>query len=253
MGTILVVDDEPDICLLARMTFEREGYSVVEAADGADALALVDASRPDAIVLDVMLPEVDGWTVLQQLKVHPDRRVREIPVVMLTALGSPLHRARGGIEGAVAYLAKPIDLDELVVAVREGLEGSEPERRRRAQRAGLELLARIEGGSAAPTSPGVRPRLSGLERGPNALRPVVEAPRRSLIDQSALLTAKQRQLLTAVGGARTVIEAAQALQMSRSNVYASLRRISRKLGVRSVTELLSIARSGDLSNSTPYL
>jgi DNA-binding CsgD family transcriptional regulator len=110
------------------------------------------------------------------------------------------------------------------------------------------MLARIER-NAAPNevSGGPRPRLSGLERGPVTPRP--ERPPAVKIggERLASLTDKQRHLLHVVAEAPTVIEAAGALGMSRSNVYASLRRINRKLGTRSVRDLLDVVRSGDVS------
>src|SRR3954454_12229976 len=122
MARILVVDDEPDIQLLTRINLERDGHEVLTASDGGDALSAVSDSPPDLIVLDVMMPEVDGWTVLTELKSRHGDAASEIPVILLTALGSPLARAKGGIEGAVRYLTKPIDLDELRDAVVEALE-----------------------------------------------------------------------------------------------------------------------------------
>ena len=101
MATILVVDDEPDIRLLIQMTLERDGHDTVMANDGAEALVAVHDARPDVVVLDVMMPEVDGWTVLKRLKADDDPDISAIPVLMLTALGAPIDQVKGGIEGAV--------------------------------------------------------------------------------------------------------------------------------------------------------
>lgn len=242
MATILVVDDEPDIRLLVRFTLGLDGHEVVEARDGSEALDVVARHRPDLIVLDVMMPEVSGWDALTQLKADDDERVREIPVVMLTALSSPLDRAKGGIEGAVRYLAKPIAPDDLRATVADALSGEpEPVQRRKAQQEALESIARIESGTTADTGP--RTRLTGLESPRPVGRPDA-APARDLGPLVATLTGKQRELLEAVRDAPTVIEAAAGLGMSRSNVYASLRRIARRLGVRSVTELIDLVRGG---------
>lgn len=219
---------------------------MVEARDGAEALEVVGRHRPDLIVLDVMMPELSGWDTLSAIKANPDRRVREIPVVMLTALAAPLDRAKGGIEGAVRYLAKPITPDSLRDTVTDALAGDpEPVQRRRAQNRALEDIARLErgGNGGAPSAGEARPRLTGLE----AVRPSPRAATAEVPDLAPLvasLTAKQRELLTGVRDAPTVMEAATALGMSRSNVYASLRRIARRLGVRSVTELLDLVRAG---------
>jgi CheY-like chemotaxis protein len=243
VATILVVDDEPDIRQLVRFTLGLDGHEVVEARDGAEALEVVGRHRPDLIVLDVMMPEVSGWDALTQLKADDDERVRHIPVVMLTALSSALDRAKGGIEGAVRYLNKPIAPDDLRETVADALNGDpEPAQRRRAQHEALESLARIESGTtAAPTA--TRTRLSGLE----APRLVARAPAPTIPDfgpRVAALTSKQRELLLGVRRSPTVMEAAAVLGMSRSNVYASLRRIARRLEVTSVSELVELVRGG---------
>lgn len=246
MATVLIVDDEPDIVLFVRINLEMDGYDVVAASDGEEALALVRAQQPDVVVLDVMMPRLDGWSVLERLKADPDPKVRMIPVVMLTALGGDQDQARGGIEGAVQYLSKPVTPDALMAAVHAALDGApEPVQRKAAQQRALERLARIErgtdGGAAAPDGP--RPRLGGLER----LRAAPTTPRRpSPPVPVEPLTDKQRALLRTLQATASVSEAAAELEMSRSNIYASLRRLGRKLGVTDVSELLHRLRAGDL-------
>jgi CheY-like chemotaxis protein len=247
VATILVVDDEPDIRLLTKLNLERDGHRIVTASNGSEALAAVQEAPPDLILLDVMMPEVDGWAVLDELKQRLGKPFSEIPVILLTALGSPMDRVKGGIEGAVRYLTKPIDLDELRDAVSDALLSPEGPQRRKAQEKALEMLARIER-NVSPTAPDAapRPRLSGLERGPEPARPAQPTAGQQAAANLDQLTSKQRELLEAVWQAPTVMEAASSLQMSRSNVYSSLRRISRKLGTRSVRELLHLVRHGDL-------
>jgi DNA-binding response OmpR family regulator len=112
-GPILVVDDDPKIAQLVRAYLEREGFAVVTARDGLAALAAVDELRPRLIVLDLMLPELDGLSVA--------RRVREgsdVPILMLSARGSVAERVHGIAEGADDYLAKPFSPAELVVRVK---------------------------------------------------------------------------------------------------------------------------------------
>lgn len=112
------------------------------AADGEEALASVHEQRPDAIVLDVMMPKLDGWTVLERLKADDDDLVRTIPVVMLTALSSDQDEVRGGIEGAIRYFAKPVAPDVIIGAVEDVLAGApEPVRRLRAG----DLASTLEG------------------------------------------------------------------------------------------------------------
>ncbi|HEV3227725.1 MAG TPA: response regulator [Acidimicrobiales bacterium] len=247
MATILVVDDEADIRLLTKLNLERDGHRIVTAGNGSEALTAVQAAPPDLILLDVMMPEVDGWAVLDQLKQHLGKPFSDIPVILLTALGGPLDRVKGGIEGAVRYLTKPIDLDELRDAVTNALATPEGPQRRQAQARALEMLARIERNVSPTASDNApRPRLSGLERGPEAPRANQPTPGQQAAANLDQLTTKQRELLEAVWQSPTVMEAAASLQMSRSNVYSSLRRISRKLGTKSVRELLHLVRHGDL-------
>lgn len=250
MARVLVVDDEPDIVLFVQVNLELHGHEVRTASDGEEALAAVEAERPDALVLDVMMPRLDGWGVLERLKAHDDETVRTIPVVMLTALDTDHDQARGGIEGAVRYLTKPLAPDDLVHAVEDVLGGPpEPEQRKEAQQKGLASLARIErnaAGGDAPTGP--RPRLSGLEHA-RAATPAPEAPPAEAPAVDGELTQKQRELLRALLDASSVSAAADSLGMSRSNVYASLRRVGRKLGVADVGELLRLLRDGSLDHT----
>jgi DNA-binding NarL/FixJ family response regulator len=170
-----------------------------------------------------------------------------VPVVMLTARTGTLDRIKGGIEGAVRYLTKPFHPTDLRATLHEVLDGApEPVQRRRAQEQALAALARVEGGHPADGAPpGPRPRLSRLDGAPvsKARTPAPSFARAQL----ETLSPKQRELLAAVASAPTVIDAAGRLGVSRSNVYASLRRIARKLAVPSVTDLVALARSGALT------
>jgi len=251
MARVLVVDDEPDIVLFAQVNLELHGHEVRSAADGEAALQAVEEERPDAMILDVMMPHLDGWGVLERLKAHPDPEVRTIPVVMLTALDTDHDQARGGIEGAVRYLTKPLAPDDLVRALEDVLAGPpEPEQRKAAQQKGLASIARIERNAAGGDAPsGPQPRLSRLEHARTTSPSAEVVP---MVDTSAVegeLTPKQRELLNALLVAPSVSAAAAELGMSRSNVYASLRRVGRKLGVSDVTELLRLLRDGSLARA----
>lgn len=252
MASVLVVDDEPDIVLFLQVNLEQQGHSVRSAADGVAALAAIEVERPDAVILDVRMPELDGWSVLTHLKCHADEAIRTVPVLMLTALGTDQDRARGGIEGAVRYLTKPIAPDDLIAALDDVLSGPpEPEQRKAAQQRGLVGLARLERTAAGGEEPGtVGPRLSRLERAPDgrsrSAGSAFLAPSDDVTSR-ADLTAKQIELLQALVGAPSVSSAASSLGMSRSNVYASLRRVGRKIGITDVSDLLRALRRGDLS------
>lgn len=249
MARVLVVDDEADICELVRVNLELDGHEVVTALGGEEALERVAEAPPDLILLDVMMPGMDGWTVLARLK-ESEPAVATIPVLMVTARTAQEDRIRGGIEGAIRYITKPFSPTELRDEVRAALVGEpEPVKRRRVQKESLEQLARLEKGQSAATGPAVRPRLTRLEHVPEAR---TEPPTlREVRQRTAELSPKQQELLQTLRGTRSVSEAAAALGVSRSNVYASLRRIGRKLGTRSVPELLALVRRGELPLDQP--
>ena len=165
MACVLVVDDEPDLRELLRVSLGLAGHEVSVAADGTRGLELARLQRPDLVVLDVMMPGLDGWTVLSSLKSDPDPGVANIPVIMLTARAEDLDVVRGGIEGAVRYLIKPFALADLRQAVAEAVEGlPEPEKRRAVLQDVLVHLARLERGAAGPGSVAAHPRRAGSSR-----------------------------------------------------------------------------------------
>ncbi len=104
--TLLVVDDEPEISKLVARIFEKRGYRVNVAGDGAEALASVEKDRPDLLILDLNLPKIDGWEVCRRLKSDP--ATRAIPIIMLTAAHANVDDAEIGLGlGADEYVAKP--------------------------------------------------------------------------------------------------------------------------------------------------
>ena len=109
---VLVADDDPDILDLLTLNLECHGYQVYPACDGEEARSLALQLVPDLIVLDVMMPKLDGLEVLAALKAHS--QTREIPVVMLTAKASDSDVWQGWQAGADYYITKPFDLDELM-------------------------------------------------------------------------------------------------------------------------------------------
>jgi len=245
MATVLVVDDEPDILEIVKVNLELEGHTVVPARSGTEALDLVRRQVPDLVLLDIMMPGVDGWDVLARLKGDPDLKAATVPVIMLTARTAADDRVRGGIEGAIRYLTKPFLPSDLCAEVDRVLEGEpEPVRRKQVQQESLAELARMEKGATEAGFEPARPHLTRLERTPG---PQAEPPHMRLArDRIGSLSPKQRELLEVLHASASVSQAANDLGVSRSNVYASLRRISRKLGTRSVGELLALVREGDL-------
>jgi two-component system alkaline phosphatase synthesis response regulator PhoP len=115
---VLVVDDEPPIRLLCRVNLEAEGMEVLEAADGEEGLAAARAERPDVVLLDVMMPGMDGWQVAERL--FESDETNQIPIVFLTARAELRDRARGLELGGVDYITKPFNPVELASVV-EGL------------------------------------------------------------------------------------------------------------------------------------
>jgi two-component system, OmpR family, response regulator MprA len=111
---ILVVDDEPSVLKAIRRGLSLDGYHVTTAADGVAALDAIDASMPDAVVLDVMMPRMDGLTVLRRLRAATP----SLPVLLLTARDAVGDRVTGLDLGADDYLTKPFDLDELLARIR---------------------------------------------------------------------------------------------------------------------------------------
>jgi DNA-binding response OmpR family regulator len=109
---VLVVDDDPDIRSLLRVLLERAGHEVVDASDGKGALRVVFDARPDLVVLDVTMPELDGWQTLERI-----RDVSDLPVMVLTAAASELEKVRALGAGADDYVVKPFGRQELVARV----------------------------------------------------------------------------------------------------------------------------------------
>jgi two-component system, OmpR family, alkaline phosphatase synthesis response regulator PhoP len=120
MTRVLVIDDEAPIRLLCRVNLEAEGMQVSEAADGPTGLEKARSERPDVILLDVMMPGLDGWRVAEQLIDDPG--TRGIPIVFLTARAEFRDRAKGLDIGGVDYITKPFNPLELAPLVRDLLD-----------------------------------------------------------------------------------------------------------------------------------
>ena len=114
---VLVIDDEAPIRLLCRVNLEAEGMEVLEAADGPSGLEKARSERPDVVLLDVMMPGLDGWRVAEDLL--DDERTATIPIVFLTARAELRDRARGIDLGGVDYVTKPFNPVELAPLVRD--------------------------------------------------------------------------------------------------------------------------------------
>jgi len=128
---ILVVDDEPDIRTLCKVNLEYEGYEVLEASDGAEALEIVHDQRPDLIVLDLMMPKMDGWEVMKQLKGSAETST--IPVLFLTSKADQTSQIQGWDEGIAEYITKPFNPIVLSRCIQKALTDPSDEHGRRDQ------------------------------------------------------------------------------------------------------------------------
>ena len=111
-GKILVVDDDQNICELLRLYVEKEGFEVVIANDVRVALEVFEAENPDLILLDIMLPELDGWQVCREIRKHS-----QCPIIMLTAKGEVFDKVLGLELGADDYVVKPFEAKEVVARI----------------------------------------------------------------------------------------------------------------------------------------
>ncbi|HEY7207395.1 MAG TPA: response regulator [Gaiellaceae bacterium] len=145
MTKVLVIDDEAPIRLLCRVNLEAESMEVLEAADGPSGLEQARSEQPDVILLDVMMPGLDGWRVAEELL--DDGRTAEIPIIFLTARAEFRDRARGLDIGGVDYVTKPfnpLDLAPLVESLLERIENGQRDELRGEKLAELRALMEDE-------------------------------------------------------------------------------------------------------------
>ena len=116
---VMVVDDDRNICDLLTLYLEKENWDVVQAYTGAEALAIFDKEKPDILLLDVMMPQLDGWQVCREL-----RKISQVPIIMLTAKGEVFDRVLGLELGADDYVIKPFEVKEVVARIKAVLRRS---------------------------------------------------------------------------------------------------------------------------------
>ncbi|PZS02773.1 MAG: two-component system response regulator [Candidatus Chloroheliales bacterium] len=117
MAKVLVAEDESDIRMLTSYCLRYGGFEVVEAADGLEAVTLAERERPDVILLDVRMPNMDGLTACKMIKANP--QLANIPIAFISALGQDAEIESGREAGAVAYILKPYEPDKLIALMRE--------------------------------------------------------------------------------------------------------------------------------------
>src|SRR6266699_750493 len=126
--TILAADDDPQLLRLVTRNLQLEGYEILAASDGQQALELIENNSPDLVLLDVMMPRMDGFTVC-----HSVRSFSSVPIIIVTARGQDQDKVRGLDLGADDYLTKPFSVDELLARVRSVLRRSQFSAREHAQ------------------------------------------------------------------------------------------------------------------------
>ena len=117
---LLLIDDDPNLILLVKDYLEFRGYKVITAENGREALEILEKQIPDMIICDVMMPEMDGYTLVQQIR--EDDRINWIPVLFLSAKGQSHDRVKGLNTGADVYMVKPFEPEELVAQVESSLK-----------------------------------------------------------------------------------------------------------------------------------
>ena len=122
--TILITDDDPIIRRILRMTIERQGHSVIEAANGVEALSLLAKHHPDLIIMDVMMPKMDGLTACTKIKQNVEKS--DIPIIILSANGTKSDIELGYAAGAEIYLQKPVIPSELYQVICQFLSSKSP-------------------------------------------------------------------------------------------------------------------------------
>ena len=132
---VLIAEDDPDTLVILRVNLNAAGVEPLLAGDGRTALARIAAEKPDAVLLDVLLPGIDGWQVLEELHAKGD----PVPVIMCSAKDNIHDLQRARELGAVAYLTKPFDIDRLVEVTTEVVGLRQPEAARRVEVEGVDL------------------------------------------------------------------------------------------------------------------
>lgn len=127
---VLVVDDSPTVRKIVQITLQRENIQVVTAGDGLSALAAVSDTQPDLILLDIVLPRMDGYNICHLVRNNPE--YRDLPIIMLSGKDGIFDKMRGRLAGSTEYITKPFDSTELVQSVRHYLDM--PSARQRAAR-----------------------------------------------------------------------------------------------------------------------
>lgn len=194
---LLLVDDDPNLILLVKDYLEYNGYEVITASHGREALAVLEKETPDLIICDVMMPEMDGYAFVKQIRENP--RWRWLPVIFLSAKGQVSDRIKGLNEGADVYMVKPFEPEELVAQVKSTLAQAE------------RLMA-------------ANPRRS-------------ETLQRLQVPLHVQLTPTEKKVVSLVASGMSNKEIAEALGVSQRTVESHVSNMLNKTGLNNRTEL----------------
>ena len=227
-GTVLVVDDAPDTLRMLCDALAAEGYTVLVARDGEQALARLDAAAPDAILMDAVMPGLTGFQTCQRIKAHADWSA--IPVIFMTGLSETSDIVAGFDAGGVDYVVKPVRIEEVLARLGTHVRNARQARDAlRAMRSGLPGgLPGVAGGHAARPVEGFSVNLPGG---------ATEAAR---LDGAAL-TPRETEVLSWLAKGKTNRDIADILGMSHRTVNKHLEHIFEKLGVETRAAAAALA------------
>ncbi|HIK55532.1 MAG TPA: response regulator transcription factor [Synechococcales cyanobacterium M55_K2018_004] len=221
-GQILLVDDEPGLRQAVQAYLEDSGFTVQTASNARDGWDLLQQSLPDLVITDIMMPQVDGYQFLKQMRDDP--RFETLPVIFLTARGMTSDRIQGYTAGCDAYLPKPFDPEELVAIVNSLLE-------RRA------ALNRAASDSETPDIAEMARQIAEIRAMLNQRGSIAQTPAPIKID----LTPREQSVLERVAEGLMNKEIARQLDTSVRNVEKYVSRLFSKTGTNSRTELVRYA------------
>ena len=218
-GTVLVVDDAPDTLRMLCDALASEGYTVLVARDGLQALARLDVVQPDAILLDGVMPGLSGFQTSQRIKAHPQGET--VPVIFMTGLSETADIVAGFEAGGVDYVVKPLRIEEVLARLNTHVRNA---RAAREARAAVQRASQASAASSAIASASVAASAASAER-----------------LSHAALTPRETEVLTWLARGKTNRDIADILGMSHRTVNKHLEHIFEKLGVETRAAAAALA------------
>jgi DNA-binding NarL/FixJ family response regulator len=204
--TLLLIDDDPNLILLVKDYLEFNGYEVLTANQGREAIKILERQTPDLIICDVMMPEMDGYAFVQEIRKNP--HLEWLPIIFLSAKGQSKDRIKGLSQGADVYMVKPFEPDELVAQVKSTLNQS------------MRLIS------------------SSLKK--------VENYSRIHVPKSVLLTSTEKRVVNLVAQGMSNKEICQELGVSQRTIESHVSNMLNKTGLHNRTELSRWAIQNEL-------